>query len=206
MAFRDDFGGTALRADWLQAIKPSDNAAALTVGSSNLVLQSGTNPGQVRYVSLGIGAQRRVIQLNFTMTLSAREPNQTWFVGLFNNQDPRLATQSARWRWSGSSAVTVAFAETTSDAASDGVAVNRAVTTSAAVSAYYIYLDTMLANFRQGGTSFPPTTDIVTNYLHIPASQQNLWVSLGCYNGNPGPAASQTMTVDVVEVSESVMT
>lgn len=32
MVFRDDFSGTALRADRLQDIKPSDNAGALVVG------------------------------------------------------------------------------------------------------------------------------------------------------------------------------
>ena len=205
MAFRDDFGGTALRADWLQAIKPSDNAAALTVGSSNLVLQSGTTAGQTRYVSLGIGAQRRSIALNFTFLLSARQANQAWFVGLFNNQDPRVATDWARWRWDGATAVTTAYAESAMTGATSGLAVAQVVTTSATVSAYRIFSDTLLANFRQGGTAFPPSTDISTNTLHIPPIQQNLWIVLGCTNANPGPAASTTMTVDVVDVVDSVL-
>lgn len=206
MAFRDDFGGTALRADWSQAIKPSSDPNTLLVGASNLDLKSGVTPGQLRYVSLGLGAQRRIAQLNFLFTLSAREPNQTWFAGLFNNQDPRAATSWATWQWSGSSAVTIAFAETRMDGAPEGAGVNRVVTTSAAISAYHVYLDTMKANFRQGGVSFPPTTDIVSYYTHIPNAQQNLWIVLGCMNSLVAPAASQTMSIDVVEFSDSVLT
>lgn len=205
MAFRDDFGGTALRADWLQSIKPSDDASTLTVGTSNFALKSGTTAGQTRYVSLGAGAQRRSMFLNFTVTLSARQANQAWFVGLFNDQDPRLATDWARWRWDGATAVTTAYAESAMSGATSGLAVAQVVTTSAAVSAYKISVDTQLANFRQGGTVFPPTTDIVTNTLHIPSVQQNLWVVMGCTNANPGPAASTTMTVDVIDVSETVL-
>jgi hypothetical protein len=206
MAFRDDFGGTALRADWQTAIKPSDDPNALIVSGSTVALKSGVTPNQMRYFALGLGAQRRVAQLNFLFQLSAREPNQTWFGGLFDNQDPRAATTWATWRWSGSSTATTAFAETKSDTATEGVAVNRAVTTSATASAYYVYLDTAMANFRQGGVSFPPTTDIISYYTHIPDAQQNLWMVFGVLNGPAAPAASQTMTIDVVEFSDSVMT
>jgi hypothetical protein len=206
MAFRDDFGGTALRADWQTAIEPSDDPNALIVSGSTVALKSGVTPNQFRYFALGLGAQRRVAQLNFLFKLSARGPNMTWFGGLFDNQDPRAATSWAAWRWSGSSLPTVAFAETNMGGASEGFGVNRTVSTSVIASSYYVYLDTAMANFRQGGVSFPPTTDIVSYYTHIPDAQQNLWMVFGVLNGPTAPATSQTMTIDVVEFSDSVMT
>lgn len=209
MGFRDDFAGTQLGTSWFTSVKPSTTPNSLAVDSSTAILVSGVTAGQTRFISFPIGNQRGGVIFDFRMRISARQANQHWFMGLFNEANPLQATQFARFRLNGAGAVTDSFLETqssTDTGGTEGIAVIVALpATAATFNTYRINLTNVNCAFSAGGDLLPPSTALITRSLHIPSISSGFSVIFGVTNANPGPAASTSLTVDLLAVTDTIL-
>lgn len=208
MGFRDDFAGNKLGDSWFRAITPASDPNTLVVGSSTVILASGVNPGQTRFIAFPVGNQRSGVIMDFRMRISARQANQHWFMGLFNGQNPIQATQFARFRLNGAGAAADSFLETQSSGdagGSEGIAVIVALPAApTAYNTYRINLTNVNCAFSAGGDLLPPSTALVTRSLHLPSVNANFNVIFGVTNADPGPAASTSLTVDLLAITDTI--
>lgn len=209
MGFRDDFAGTQLNSSWNVSLGPASDPNVLIVASSTVAMESGTSIGQSRYMSFGLGQQRSGLILDFRLKISARQANQAWFFGLFNNQNPLQATQFARFRFSGSGGVTDSFCETqssTDTGGNEGIGSVVALPATAGTNnTYQINLTNQNCAFWAGGDQLPPSTALVTRSLHIPQLNTNLWIAIGVTNGGTAPSAQTTLTADLVAAIDTIL-